>query len=178
MTPLYDSYVKTLLSSLKCALEIAQRHSSSEQRYQTRQYKNQVKGTYLFMGDHVLVVNKGERGRRKLVDKWEDKVYSVVDVNPNIHVYKISDREGHTKIVHKNLLLDVNFLPIPDLHNKMGTTDFSLLSEPFHMDSSIDTASVSRTGEWSLNEMSGVQKCDQKTCLVLIQSPVVKEEQM
>ncbi len=84
-----DSYAKSLISSLKGAMVIAQRHSSSEQQRQARQYNRRVMGTYLSAGDRVLVSNKGERGKRKLVEQWEDKVYTVVDVNPSIHVYKL-----------------------------------------------------------------------------------------
>ena len=111
----YDSYAKSLLSCLNSAMEIAQKHSSTEQRHQAQQYNKRVKGTYLSVGDRVLVANKGERGKRKLADKWEDGVYTVVGVNPNIHVYKIQDAEGHEKVVHRNLLLEVNFLPLPGL---------------------------------------------------------------
>lgn len=110
----YDTYAKSLLTCLKNAIEIAQKHSSAEQQHQTRQYNKRVKGTYLYVGDRVLVANKGERGRRKLADKWEDGVYTVIEANPTLHVYKIKDARGHTRTVHRNLLLEVNFLPLPE----------------------------------------------------------------
>lgn len=108
----YDSYAKSLLSCLESAMLIAQKHSSVEQQHQAQQYNKRVKGTYLSVGDRVLVANKSERGKRKLADKWENGLYTVVDVNPDIHVYKIRDGEGRTRVVHRNLLLRVNFLPI------------------------------------------------------------------
>lgn len=111
----YDSYAKSLVSCLKSAMEIAQKHSAIEQRHQAQQYNRHIKGTYLSVGDRVLVANKGERGKRKLADKWEDGVYTVVGVNPRVHVYKVQDAKGHTRVVHRNLLLEVNFLPLPDL---------------------------------------------------------------
>ncbi|KAJ8010022.1 hypothetical protein DPEC_G00070650 [Dallia pectoralis] len=127
----YDSYAKSLLSCLKSAMEIAQKHSSTEQQHQARQYNKRVKGTYLSVGDRVLVANKGERGKRKLADKWEDGVYTVVGANPNIHVYKIQDAEGRTKVVHRNLLLEVNFLPLAGMDESQDTNadDQSLVSE-------------------------------------------------
>ncbi|XP_066571623.1 uncharacterized protein LOC136760225 [Amia ocellicauda] len=111
----YDSYGKSLLSSLQSAMEIAQKHSSAEQQHQAQQYNRRVKGTSLSVGDRVLVANKTERGKRKLADKWEDGVYTVVGANPSIHVYKIQDTNGHTRVVHRNLLLEVNFLPLPGM---------------------------------------------------------------
>lgn len=36
-------------------------------------------------------------------------------MNPDIHVYKIKDVSGRTRVVHRNLLLEVNFLPLPAL---------------------------------------------------------------
>ncbi|XP_016112414.1 LOW QUALITY PROTEIN: uncharacterized protein [Sinocyclocheilus grahami] len=111
----YDSYAKSLLSCLKHAMQIAQKHSSAEQQHQAQQYNKRVKGTLLSVGDGGLVANKSERGKRKLADKWEDGVFTVVDRNPDIHVYKIKDAAGRTKVVHRNLLLEVNFLPIPGI---------------------------------------------------------------
>jgi len=100
------------------------------------------------VGDRVLVANKGERGKRKLADKWEDGVYTVVGANPNIHVYKIQDAEGHTRVVHRNLLLEVNFLPFSGMDESQDThaNDQSLISEGSAQedcDSGDDTASVS-----------------------------------
>ncbi|XP_024118290.1 uncharacterized protein LOC112139697 [Oryzias melastigma] len=120
----YDSYAKSLLSSLKSAIEIAQKHSSTEQQHQAQQYNKRVKGTYLSVGDRVLVANKGERGKKKLADTWENGVYTVVDVKPDIHVYTIQDTAGRTRVVHRNLLLGVNFLPVSEQDS--GTDTHSL----------------------------------------------------
>lgn len=119
----YDSYVKSLLCCLKNAMDIAQKHSSVEQRHQANQYNKRVKGTHLSVGDRVLVANKSERGKRKLADKWEDGVFTVVEVNPDIHVYRIRDASGRTKVVHRNLLLEVNFLPIVGIDKEQSTSE-------------------------------------------------------
>lgn len=91
--------------------------------HQAQQYNKHVKGTILSVGDRVLVTNKSERGKRKLADKWEDGVFTVVDVNPDIHVYKIKDATGRMKVVHRNLLLEVNFLLIPGITEGSSPTE-------------------------------------------------------
>ena len=48
-------------------------------------------------------------------------MYTVVASKPSIHVYKIRDRAGNERIVHRNLLLQVNFLPL--LEPEMASTD-------------------------------------------------------
>lgn len=84
----------------------------------------------------VLVANKSERGKRKLADKWENGVFTVVDVNPDIHVYRIKDATGRTKVVHRNLLLEVNFLPIPgiDEESSFSETDQPLICAESNQD--------------------------------------------
>lgn len=69
-------------------------------------YNKRAKGTYLSVGDQVLVANKSEHGKRKLADKWEDGMYITVGGNPSIHIYKIQDATGHTRVVHRNPFID------------------------------------------------------------------------
>jgi len=65
------------------------------------------------------VVRHPQSGRSSgstiLADKWEGGVYTVIGVNPSVHVYTIQDAVGHTKGVHRNLLLEVIFLPLPGM---------------------------------------------------------------
>ncbi|KAL1268799.1 hypothetical protein QQF64_034162 [Cirrhinus molitorella] len=108
----YNDYVQSLVKDLQSAMVLAQENSAAEQKHQST-YNKRVKGLPLSVGDHVLVANKGCRGKRKLADKWEPTMYSVVSFNPSLHIYKIRERSGHEKVVHRNLLLPVNFLPLP-----------------------------------------------------------------
>ena len=107
-----NTYVKTLVDDLRTAMLLAQENSAVEQKHQTDQYNKRTKGVPLTLGDQVLVANKGTRGKRKLADKWEPVVYTVVDAKPALHIYQIRDRDGHERVVHRNLLLQVNFLPL------------------------------------------------------------------
>lgn len=108
----YNTYAKTLISHLNEAARIAQQHSIKEQNKQAKSYDRKVKGTHLNIGDRVLIANKGERGKRKLADRWNAKVYTVKGRNLQTHTYKLEDSDGHIKVVHRNLVLDISFLPV------------------------------------------------------------------
>ncbi len=109
----YNDYVQSLIKDLQSAMVLAQKNSTAEQKHQSDQYNKRVKGLPLSVGDYVLVANKGCRGKRKLADKWEPTMYSIVSSNPSLHIYEIRDRSGREKVVHRNLLLPVHFLPLP-----------------------------------------------------------------
>lgn len=100
------------MSHLHEAVRIAHIHSVKEQNKQTKGYNRKLKGTHLNIGDRLLIANKGERGKKKLADKWNAKVYTVRDRNLRTHTYKLEDNNGDTKIVHRNLVLDVSFMPV------------------------------------------------------------------
>ncbi|CAI5684485.1 unnamed protein product [Oreochromis niloticus] len=53
------------------------------------------------------------RGKRKLADRWESVVYTVFDKNDESHTFKLmDDSTGRVKVVHRNLIMPVNFLPL------------------------------------------------------------------
>lgn len=66
----------------------------------------------LLLSVQVLVANKGIRGKQKLSDKWEPVIYTVVESKPALHIYQIRDQDGNECVVHHNLLLQVNFMPL------------------------------------------------------------------
>ncbi len=45
-------------------------------------------------------------------DKWDPTVYTVKDNNLRINIYKLVDEGGKSKVVHRNLILYISFLPI------------------------------------------------------------------
>lgn len=110
----YDAYVKSLLEDLHCAMALAQKNCRAEQRHQCDQYNKRVRGQPLSLGDQVLLANKGIKGKRKLSDKWLPVVHTVVASKPALHIYRIRDPEGNERVVHRNLLLQVNFLPLEE----------------------------------------------------------------
>ncbi|XP_062376121.1 uncharacterized protein LOC134064271 [Sardina pilchardus] len=112
----FGRYVTKLSEDLKEAMLIAQDHVRKEQNRQTRLYNRKANGPMIEIGDRVLVANKKERGKRKVADRWESIVYTVTEKNPQTHTYKIQDTvTGRERIVHRNLLMLVNFLPIQDM---------------------------------------------------------------
>lgn len=109
----YDKYVKRLRDDLKEALTVAQRNIDASQQRQTEFYNRKTKGCSIDVGDQVLLANKGECGKRKLADRWESTPYRVVALNPQCHIYRIRNtKTGQEKTVHRNLLLQANFLPL------------------------------------------------------------------
>lgn len=142
------------------AAEIAQKHSEKEQNRQAKGYNKKVKGTCLSIGDHELIANKGERGKRKLADRWNPVVYTVQEQNLQTRVYKLVDDKGNMKVVHRNLILDISFLPVEsseegnalsavnDTESESQDTESELCEQDFSTEEIDD-----RTSEW-VNEMS------------------------
>lgn len=124
----YDKYVECLTNDLKEAMTIAQAHASKEQRRHARLYNRKVKGTDIAVGDRVLLANRKERGKRKLADRWESTIYTVMDTNPTTHTYKICDTiTGQRKVVHRNMLMLASFLPVdPTCEVSDSASAFSL----------------------------------------------------
>lgn len=108
----HREFVSNLKRDLSEAARIACENSRTEQARQAKNYNRKAKGSPLTVGDRVLLANRGEKGRRKIADKWESTVFEVKSVKPGINVYRISDPvTSREKVVHRNLLLPVNFLP-------------------------------------------------------------------
>ena len=106
----YKNYVRTLVSHLHEAAGIAQEHAVKEQDRQARGYNRKVKGTCIDV--RVIIANKGVLGKRKLADKWSPRVYTVRDRNLHTHTYRVENDEGNVRVVHRNLILDISFLPV------------------------------------------------------------------
>lgn len=160
----HKSYVKTLISHLHEAARIAQTHAVKEQDKQADGYNKKVKGTHLNIGDRVLLANKGGKGKKKLADKWDATVYSVKERNLQTHTYKLEDDRGNTKIVHRNLVLDISFLPVRTSEEEMDETE-----EASCVTGSLDTleedSTDDRTNSWILNgsaENESLYSCNEE----------------
>lgn len=107
--------VHHLKRDLSEAAQIAQRNAIREQDRHAKLYNRKVRGLPLGIGDRVLLANCGERGKRKIADRWDSTPFDVVSVRSAINVYRIRDAAtGKEKVVHRNLLLPVDFLMTTD----------------------------------------------------------------
>lgn len=147
----FKDFVSKLKNDLREAARIAQVHTLKEQERHGRLYNRKVKGCSLAVGDRVLVANRGERGRRKVADKWESSPYEVMVVYPDINVYRIrSIISDKVRVVHRNFLLPVNFLPIAEPQDQRCDD----MNEELAQGDEIDHDD--RTANWILSSPDGV----------------------
>lgn len=121
----YDEYVDTLQRDLREAIRIAQGNTTGAQRRQAKEYNKKSKGVVLEVGDRVLLVNKKEKGQRKLADVWDSVVHVGTWKDPTLHIYRVEDPATRkSTVVHRNFLLPVNFLPLekPEVESTMFST--------------------------------------------------------
>ena len=111
----YDVFVQSLKKDLREAVAATQASAAKQLKRHADLFNRRVRGASVEVGDRVLLANKGERGKRKLADRWENTLYVVTEKNGDIHTFKIrDDSTGREKVVHRNLIMPVNFLPLDD----------------------------------------------------------------
>ncbi|KAL1277366.1 hypothetical protein QQF64_024039 [Cirrhinus molitorella] len=154
-----SKYVQSLGKDLREAMSLAQQNARHQQNKQAEHYNLKCKGHSLELGDRVLLANKGEKGKRKLADRWESTVYIVVSKNCSLNTYKIRHPvTGRVKTVHRNLLMPVNFLPLPAWDDSViSECDLSSNCDSSHTDCQEDD-SADRTSQWiaDLDEVAGM----------------------
>lgn len=76
-------------------------------------FDRHVTASDLSVGDCVLVRNVGFRGRHKLADKWESKVYIVIKRAGTLPVYTVrpANKDSPLRTLHRDLLLPCGYLP-------------------------------------------------------------------
>lgn len=76
------------------------------------------------IGDRVLVKKLAFEGRHKLADKWEEDVYIVKDQPDSelpVYVVKPEKGSGKSRTLHRNHLLPIGSLPVPDVPQQITT---------------------------------------------------------
>ncbi len=89
----HHEFVTALRRDLSTAAEIARKHSLKEQNRHAILYNRKVRGSPLAVGDRVLLANRGEKGKRKVAEKWDSVLYEIQSVRPEINVYRIKDKD-------------------------------------------------------------------------------------
>lgn len=150
-----DKYVQSLGRDLREAMTLAQAHANKQQNKQADGYNRKVKGHSVEVGDRVLLANKGERGRRKLADRWGNAVYVVVAKNSALNTYQIRSVAGSVKTVHRNLIMPVNFLPLPSSDEAEGHLSSSEenMSRDTCVNSSLGNEPKDRTSRWVADQV-------------------------
>ena len=111
----HGTHVSDLKKSLAASYEIASSKTKLAQQRQNEGYDLRCRGAVVECGDRVLVKIVAFDGKHKILDKWENDPYIVLDQpNPEVPVYVVQrgDGTGSKRTLHRNLLFPIGFLPV------------------------------------------------------------------
>ena len=114
-------YTKELKTKLERAYGLATEESTRSADRHKKIYDRRIRGACVTVGDRVLVRNIALQGRHKLANRWEDHIYVVLDQPSGkvpVFVVQREDRQGRKRTLHRNMLLPVNHLPLPNSINE------------------------------------------------------------
>lgn len=98
------------------AFEITRPTAKKSAERNKKNYDGKVRSSILFPGDCVLVRNLTPRGGTgKLCSHWEDVVHTVVrQVGEEGPIYEVKPEQGkgRSRVLHRNLLLPCDYLPL------------------------------------------------------------------
>ena len=78
----------------------------AEAQRQKWYYDQKIATIGLKLGDLVLVKADAFQGKRKIMDRWEDKPHEVVcQIATDLPLYEVKDQHGNSCILHCNWLL-------------------------------------------------------------------------
>ena len=101
-----DKYMTTLWNQLRAALQEAQIQSMAEAQWQKWYYNWKIGAMDLKPDNLVLVKTDTFQWKRKIKDRWEDKLHEVVlQIATDVPSYKVTDQWGQSCILHHNQLL-------------------------------------------------------------------------
>lgn len=112
----YKEYVRRWKREMQEAFEITRPTAKKSAERNKKNYDGKVRSSILFPGDCVLVRNLTPRGGTgKLCSQWEDVVHTVVrQVGEEGPIYEVKPEQGkgRSRVLHRNLLLPCDYLPL------------------------------------------------------------------
>lgn len=112
-----------------------------------------------------MLADKGESGEKKLADR-ESAVYVVATKNDKLHTYSIRQpATGQIRMVHRNLIMPVNFLPLPSWGESDQKVEFSVPSASQIQDT------VSMLGQMEQSDARWISDLSEPRVVVGLTSP-------
>jgi len=112
----HTQYVAQWQKAMSEAYELASKRANEGSDRAKQRYDHHVRSSVLQPGDRVLVRNLSERGGPgKLRSHWEDRIHAVISrKGGDSPVYEVKPEKGPggARILHRNLLLPCNHLPV------------------------------------------------------------------
>ena len=101
-----DKYIASIWDRLRTALHEAQAQSMAEAHRQKWYYDRKIDTVNLKPGDLVLVKADAFKGRRKIMDRWEEDTWEVVhQTMTDIPSYAVMNQNSKSQVLHQNQLL-------------------------------------------------------------------------
>uniref|UniRef100_A0A3P8TE73 Gypsy retrotransposon integrase-like protein 1 n=2 Tax=Amphiprion percula TaxID=161767 RepID=A0A3P8TE73_AMPPE len=120
----YQDYVDKWRQRMTEAYNIATRNAGKSSQRGKTQYDKKVYGPPLKIGSRVLVRNVTEKGGPgKIRSYWEDNIYVIKNQKgEDSPVFELvpENGQGRTRVMHRNMLLPCDFLPVSADTNKTG----------------------------------------------------------
>ena len=101
----YPAYIANLRDRLSLAYQKVIEESRKSAARNKQSYDSRARQATIQVGDLVLVRNLSIRGKHELADLREEDPYRVVECIPGLPVYKVQDKDGKERALHRNLLL-------------------------------------------------------------------------
>lgn len=112
----HQEYLQRWREQMQEAHEIARENAGKAAVRSKKNYDRKLRSTTLYPGDRVLVRNLTPRGGTgKLRNHWEETIHTVVRrMKEDLPIYEVKPEvgKGRSRILHRNLLLSCDLLPM------------------------------------------------------------------